>query len=146
MTRAERADFAVRAADWRTDRPGIAAIRRAVFIEEQGVPESMEWEAIDAECAWYVAESAGAMVGIGRLTPSGRVGRMAVLPDWRHLGVASGLLAAVVQLARQRGLARLHLHAQMTALGFYERYGWLAEGAVFHEAGIAHRAMSLELR
>jgi ElaA protein len=34
-----------------------------------------------------------------------------------------------------------YVHAQQSALGFWERMGFVAEGAPFHEAGIPHRFM-----
>jgi predicted GNAT family N-acyltransferase len=145
MTRADRTDYRVRAADWLADQPDIAAIRRAVFIEEQGVPESMEWELLDPECAWFIAEAAGALVGIVRLTPAGRLGRMAVLPDWRRAGVGSSLLAAALSAAAAQGLGQVNLHAQVSAVAFYQRFGFVSEGEEFQEAGIAHQAMSIEI-
>lgn len=136
----------IRRADWPTDAPAIAAIRRAVFIDEQGVPEGMEWEDIDAACVWFVAQTGGAVVGIARLRPEGRIGRMAVRPDWRGCGLGAALLAAAIARARQLGLARVDLHAQVHALGFYARFGFDADGPEFDEAGIPHRHMILNLK
>lgn len=109
------------------------------------MPESMEWESLDAECAWCIAETAGAVIGIVRLTPEGRLGRMAVLPGWRRAGVGSALLLAILKVAQARGLRRVHLHAQVSAIAFYQRFGFVSEGEVFQEAGIAHRAMSIDI-
>ena len=143
---AEADSFTVSAADWQADQAGIAQVRRRVFIEEQAVPEAMEWETQDAGCDWFVAkDSGGAIVGIARLTPDARIGRMAVLPAWRRRGVGSDLLQAALARARQKGLARVGLHAQVHALGFYARFGFAGEGPEFDEAGIPHRAMSLAL-
>jgi predicted GNAT family N-acyltransferase len=84
-----------------------------------------------------------AVVGIARLTPDAQVGRMAVLPDWRGRGIGTALLRAVLQCAREKGLAVVTLHAQTHAVPFYARQGFRAEGAVFMEAGIPHRRMTL---
>ena len=142
---AEADSFSVRAAEWPRDEPGIAQVRRRVFIEEQAVPEAMEWEARDGECDWFVAgDKSGAIVGIARLTPDARIGRMAVLPAWRRRGVGSALLRAALARARQKGLRQLSLHAQVHAVPFYVRFGFQARGPVFDEAGIPHREMFLE--
>jgi predicted GNAT family N-acyltransferase len=137
--------FIVRAADWIVDESAIAGIRRAVFIEEQGVPEDLEWEAADPQCRWFVAQSNRTLIGIVRLTAAGRIGRMAVLPDWRRRGVGGELLAVVLRVARELGMHRVHLSAQIHAIGFYARQGFIAEGAEYLDAGIAHRSMALNL-
>lgn len=143
---AEADSFSVSVADWHRDETDIAQVRRRVFIEEQAVPEAMEWEARDAECDWFTARDAGgAIVGIARLTPDAHIGRMAVLPAWRRRGVGSALLQAALARARQKGLARIGLHAQVHALGFYARLGFAAQGPEFDEAGIPHREMFLDL-
>ncbi len=130
---------------WIDDVVAIAKVRRAVFIEEQAVPEVMEWETIDAECDWFVALDGAELVGIARLTPQGRIGRMAVLKNWRGKGIASGLLSLTLERAKTRGLAQVELHAQSHAIGFYERFGFIAVGVEFDEAGIPHRQMGLNL-
>lgn len=135
----------VRMAEWAADAAGIASVRRRVFIQEQGVPEAMEWEAVDPDCTWFVALAEDAVVAVARLTPAGRVGRMAVLPAWRGRGLGSRLLELAIATARQRGSHRLELHAQSHALGFYERLGFRTVGAEFLEAGIPHRRMFLNL-
>lgn len=132
-------------AHWPKDEPAIAAIRRAVFIDEQNVPEAMEWEDIDPACDWFVARHGEARVATARLTPQGRIGRMAVLPDWRGRGIGSALLGLVLTRAAERGLDSLELHAQCHALDFYRRFGFTAVGPEFDEAGIPHRQMILNL-
>lgn len=145
MDKAENPAFEVAPAPWPRDAEAIASIRRCVFIEEQGVPEDLEWEARDPECEWFAARAGGQLVGIARLTPDGHVGRMAVLPAWRGRGIGSALLRAVLQRARDKGLGVVSLHAQTHAIPFYARIGFRAEGEVFMEAGIPHRRMFLDL-
>lgn len=130
-------------ADWLADAPAIAAIRRTVFIDEQSVPEELEWEEIDAACTWFLAQHGDESVAIVRLTPTGRIGRMAVLEGWRGQGIGSHLLAAALAAARQAGLPSVELHAQSHALGFYARFGFAVAGPEFDEAGIPHRHMTL---
>lgn len=145
MDQAENPVFEVIQAHWPSHASAIAMIRRRVFIEEQGVPEALEWERRDADCDWFVAKAGEEFVGIARLTPDDHVGRMAVLPAWRGRGIGSALLQAVLRRARDKGLAMVSLHAQTHALPFYARLGFRAVGDVFMEAGIPHRRMTLEL-
>jgi predicted GNAT family N-acyltransferase len=121
-------------------------VRRAVFIEEQAIPEDMEWDEFDAVCRHAIAEDAnGNAVGCGRLLPDGHIGRMAVLRDWRGRGVGAALLVHLMDLARSRGHSRAILEAQTRAMPFYVRHGFAAAGDEYLEAGIPHRTMTRAL-
>ena len=128
---------------WETHAPALMAVRRTVFIEEQGVPEAEELDGEDAAAKHFLAEDEhGKPIGTARLLASGQIGRMAVLPEWRGRDIGAGLLARAVEAARRDGLD-VFLHAQVHALGFYERNGFKASGDVFLEADIEHRRMTL---
>lgn len=136
----------VRLADWARDEPGLRTVRTRVFVEEQSVSEAEEWDGLDPECIHAVAETpAEGIVATGRLHPSGKVGRMAVLPAWRGRGVGGMILQRLLEAARSAGLASVYLHGQVPVLGFYSRFGFVAEGEEFDEAGIPHRLMRLAL-
>lgn len=140
------AAFTIAETDWARDAPRLAAIRRAVFIEEQGVPEELEWDAHDAAAVHFLARAEDATpIGCARLLPDGHLGRMAVLRAWRGRGVGQALLAAALEVARRRGATLLMLSAQTHAAGFYERAGFVAVGGQYDEAGIPHVAMQMAL-
>lgn len=135
-------DFVVVSADWVREREPLGYVRREVFIEEQGVPEEMEWDADDAASLHFLAlDAAGRPIGCARLLPDGHIGRMAVLPAWRSRGVGQALLDAAIRAARARGDAIVRLSSQTQAVGFYVRAGFVAEGDAYEEAGIPHVAM-----
>lgn len=141
-------DFHVEHADWARagDRDALRAIRLEVFVREQAVPESLEWDDLDPLSFHLLARSEnGEPIGCARLTPHGKIGRVAVRQPWRGQGVGLGLLRALVARARAQGRADVVLDAQQSALTFYEREGFIAHGDTFEDAGIAHRAMRLEL-
>lgn len=122
-------------------------LRIAVFVIEQGVPEEMERDELDPVSRHIVCETAdGKVIGTGRLSPNGRIGRLAVAPGWRGQGIGGRLLALLVAEAVRLGMEELVLHAQAHAEDFYLRYGFIPEGPVFDEAGIDHRLMRRELR
>ena len=132
----------------RWDQAGADArrIRELVFVLEQGVPLALEMDDQDATCDHALARAAGGVaVGTGRLLPDGRIGRMAVLAQWRGKGVGALLLHALMEQARRRGHALVRLIAQASAVGFYRRYGFEVSGAEFMEAGITHLPMQLGL-
>lgn len=124
------------------DLPSIHEVRRQVFIVEQGIPAQLEWDGQDAACHHVLATDARqAAIGTGRLDTRGRIGRMAVLPSWRSLGVGRDLLAALLSLARTQGHREVVVHAQCTVAGFYRKAGFREQGQAFTEAGIEHRKM-----
>ncbi len=138
--------FSVRRADWDRDREQIWQIRETVFVREQKVPLELEWDRLDESCLHLLAEDkTGAPIGTGRLLRDGHIGRMAVLAAWRQRGVGGALLRELVSIAREQGFGEVVLNAQIYAMGFYERHGFVAEGPEFLDAGIAHRKMRLGL-
>lgn len=138
--------YAVRAAEWPADSDKLRHVRYEVFVREQGVPEALEWDGRDSECAHVIAEDArGEAIGCGRLLPDGHIGRMAVLRAWRGRGVGTALLARLLAAARDRGLPETILHAQLTAVRFYAAHGFRAYGPEFEEAGIVHVEMRRRL-
>jgi predicted GNAT family N-acyltransferase len=126
---------------WGVDRPLLQEVRRQVFVVEQQVPEDEEWDEDDPLSVHVLATRNREPVGTGRLTPAGKIGRMAVLSEVRGQGVGSQILRLLVGEALHRGLVELRLNAQVHAIAFYERHGFSAEGPVFMEAGIPHRSM-----
>lgn len=132
--------------EWNAMEPVLKAIRAAVFIREQGVPVELEWDGLDPACTHVAAwDEAGEVIATARMQPNGTIGRMAVLKGWRGRGVGSALLGSLLDLAAQRGLARVSLSAQTHAIGFYERAGFRLIGDLFLDAGIPHRKMEREL-
>ena len=127
------------------DLEAVFALRHRVFVVEQQVPLELERDELDAVSDHAVHLVGEQVVGTGRLLPGGTIGRMAVDPAHRGSGVGAAVLARLEQRARERGLARVELHAQAHALGFYERAGWSAFGEPYDEAGIAHVSMSKAL-
>lgn len=147
--------YVVREAVEPADREACFAVRKEVFVAEQGVPEDIEYDAYDAGAVHVLAvREDGVPLGTGRLLHgeaaaaknggdprTGSLGRLAVTREARGLGVGAALVRAVEEAARARGLAAVDLHAQTHALGFYERLGYTAYGPEFPDAGMPHRAM-----
>jgi predicted GNAT family N-acyltransferase len=130
-------------ADWSRDQLGIQAVRHAVFVEEQGIPESLEWDGRDGDCRHVLALAGdAAVVATGRLMSDGRIGRMAVLQAWRGCGVGRALLERLQQLALRAGLQQIYVHAQLEVAGFYSLAGFQVSGQPFVTADIAHVVMT----
>lgn len=125
------------------------ALRRVVFIEEQGVSEADEVDGLDGQALHLLATLDGTPVGSARLLvtgETGKVGRVCVLAQARGTGLGAALMrAAVDEFRKIPGVKQVKLGAQTHALGFYERLGFAAFGPEYMDAGIPHRDMVLAL-
>jgi predicted GNAT family N-acyltransferase len=128
------------------------AVRTEVFVKEQGIAPELEWDALDAKVMHAVVyNDHGQPVGTGRLiTPSqshepAKIGRMAVLFDYRRQGIGDDILDALITEAVQAGYTSIELSAQAYVSDFYARHGFTPFGPLFNEVGIPHQKMLLKL-
>ena len=136
----------VQVGDWGAQRGAAQAIRHAVFAAEQGIAADLMCDAADGSAVHALAFNRfGVPLASGRLLDAdggvARIGRMATLPTVRGAGLGGAVLKALTCAARDRGDHELLVHAQTSAMGFYRRAGFSAEGAVFEEAGVMHQTM-----
>lgn len=134
-------EISVRIADWQKDNADIRRIRDSVFVVEQAVSPELEWDAEDAEAVHFLAFEGEFAVGTARLLPDGHIGRVAVLKDWRGLKIGDALLEAAIIEAERRGLIEQRLSAQVHALPFYERHGFVVVSEEYLDVGIPHADM-----
>ena len=116
-------------------------LRRAVFVEEQGVPPEMEVDDEDKDAVHLVATIGERVVATLRITPMGnadRIGRVAVRREFRRKRIASRLVERAAQLIAEKGGREIVLHAQLQTVDFYRRLGYCEEGEVETDAGIPH--------
>jgi len=137
--------IAIRVAQWPQEKALLRGLRDRVFVQEQRVPKEIEWDDQDDDAIHFIAFSQqGDAIATARLLPSGQLGRMAVLPEWRNQKIGTQVLQFVLNWATAQHVS-LFLHAQVKALSFYERAGFVAYGKRFTEAGIEHQSMQLGL-
>lgn len=137
----------------RVARPGelafAFAIRREVFVVEQGIAETLEFDGQDETCTHFLVFENDRAIATARLRPVGRdegkVERVAVIEGARGRHVGSALMDAIEHHARETGFGRLTLAAQTRATSFYAARGYASEGDAFVEAGIAHQRMTRRL-
>jgi predicted GNAT family N-acyltransferase len=131
---------------WADNEAALRSIREAVFIREQHVPESLEWDEHDQQAVHFLAIGPGGIpAGCIRLLPTGQLSRLAVLEQFRNQDIGSALLSAAEAEARNSGMDEIFLHAQTQATHFYENAGFTVSGGIFLEADIPHRQMFKEL-
>lgn len=125
------------------------AVRKKVFVEEQQVPEEEEYDEFDLTATHIAAKMDGQVVGAARwrFTEKGiKLERFAVLLPYRRSGVGEALLKETlrsVQSNPHHEGKNIYLHAQTSAIGFYQRFGFAIKGEPFDECGIMHRVMYL---
>ena len=129
----------------------IFDIRKAVFVQEQQVPEEDEFDEFDvlnALCEHIVVEDEGQAIASGRLRVVDGVGkleRICVLASHRSAGIGKIIVQGLEEIAMDKGLARLKLHGQTHAEEFYLKLGYETTSDVFMEDGIPHIVMEKKL-
>ncbi len=147
MTTMTIPDFDIIPAEWGPDCDRLLSVRRIVFVIEQQVPEEMEIDEFDPLCFHVLAidTTRRQPIGTARLLPDGRIGRVAVLKEWRKRGVGLALMKSLIAQCRAEERKEVTLNAQIGTLEFYQKLGFVSEGKEFEEAGILHRTMRLRL-
>lgn len=121
-------------------------IRVKVFVEEQGVDRSLEYEH-EEESTHFLAYVGNEPVGTARWreTENGfKLERFAVLPQYRTHGVGAALLKNVLADVKPTN-KKIYLNAQTQVVGFYAKYGFTPVGDEFEEAGIKHYKMEYNI-
>lgn len=131
--------------DLTRDLAACQALRHEVFVTEQNVPLKRERDGLDEDALHFLARLGPRPVGTARMLikgDTGKIGRVCVLPEMRGMGLGKALIGACLShLETRPGITRAELGAQTHALEFYERFGFVAFGPVYQDAGIAHRDM-----
>ncbi len=118
-------------------------IRTAVFVQEQGVDASDEYDAFEKVSQHYLVsvDSKAVATARWRFTPIGvKLERFAVLPTYRGKGIGQFLVKQMIEEV-QKYSKPIYLHAQIQVVDFYQKLGFEKEGALFKEAGIQHFKM-----
>ena len=141
----------VKIADWSklNEQEAIKTVRQQVFIIEQHVPIELEWDGLDADCLHLLVSSDEinnvATARMHTTQSTAHIGRMAVLKPYRQQGIGSLMLETLLEQARLLAVKEIKLNAQTSAIGFYQRYGFMAVGDEFPDAGIPHYKMVLDI-
>lgn len=120
-------------------------VREIVFVQEQGIDASLEYDDLDDMCTHVVGLLDSEPVTTARLRPVdstvGKVERVATIQSARGHGYGKDIMIEVERVAKRQGLVELRLGAQLTALPFYEKLGYEEFGDEFLDANLPHRMM-----
>jgi predicted GNAT family N-acyltransferase len=121
------------------------ALRKTIFIEEQGVREALEMDGLDDQATLILAKMKAKPIGCARyrlLDHYVKVERVGVLQESRGQGIGQAIMRFIEQeVASSSPVLTIKLHAQDHAIPFYHHLGYQDIGEPFYEAGILHQAM-----
>ena len=131
---------------------GAKAVRQKVFCEEQGYAHEVEFDEFD-EFTDNVRQLAifdgRRIVATGRVIDFGngyiKLGRIAVLPEYRKRGIGAMLLNALIDEARAMKADKITVDSQVQAMPFYEKFGFKVFGEEHLDGHVPHRYMMLEM-
>jgi predicted GNAT family N-acyltransferase len=127
------------------EREDAFSVRRKVFVEEQGVPLSLELDELDETADHFVVYTENAPIGAGRIRESdsgiGKVERVCILPEYRGKHLGKLIMQALEDHAASKGFEKIVLNAQSYAIPFYEKIGYVITSPEFMDADIPHRTM-----
>jgi predicted GNAT family N-acyltransferase len=127
--------------DYESHTKDICAIRYKVFVGEQKVPEELEIDGLDDQAKHVLAFVDGVSIGTGRILSDGHIGRVAVLKDYRSLGIGKSIMKDLIKWAQNMNLEKVWLSSQWHAHSFYLDLDFVCVGEIYKEAGIDHIKM-----
>lgn len=129
---------------WTSHQPQLRAVRTPVFIEEQAVTPEFEWDDIDATAVHLLATLHNEPIACLRIIDYQKIGRMAVLKDFRGRGLGASLLLAALAICKKHGSKSVYLSAQMHAIKFYKKAGFKKISDDYCDVDIPHVDMQLD--
>jgi len=123
----------------------VRYIRKTVFIEEQGFSVDGEFDNLDAASYFFVVYDGEKAVATARFfmlsADVAKIGRIAVLKEYRKKGLGRQLMEAAMEFAKEKGAVTFDVGAQQQAIGFYESVGFKVCGEEYDDEGVPHYPM-----
>lgn len=116
-------------------------IRETVFVNEQGF--NYEFDGIDdisTHLVLYIDDKAAATCRffLDKKKDTYLIGRIAVLKNYRGLGLGSQLLQSAENLITKKGGKLIRLSAQLQAVEFYRKNGYICESKTHYDESYPH--------
>lgn len=138
-------EVAINQVTWLEAESLLRAIRTPVFIDEQFVTPEFEWDEIDADAVHLLAIIKNQPIACLRIIHYQKIGRMAVIKQWRGKGLGAALLREAIDICKKQGSKSICLSAQTHAINFYLKAGFKQTSHEYTEVDIAHVDMQLDL-
>ena len=135
--------FKVKNVDWGKEKHRLSKLREQVFVCEWRIPKEYEFDHEDRESFHVlVIDDENNEIATGRITPSGEIGRIAVVPRFRGPDVYQTLFHALLNIAKQRGLDDVSVQCELEGVEYYQQQGFRPVGTVYMDAGIPRQKMT----
>ncbi|MCH5321154.1 MAG: GNAT family N-acetyltransferase [Eubacterium sp.] len=124
----------------------VKAIRTAVFTNEQGADADKEFDELDNFSDFallYDGENAVATARVVEISKGYKIGRIAVLKEYRGKGYGEDIVRSVTEKAFDNGADKVYVDAQNYAVPFYEKIGFKVIGEELFDRGLPHTPMSV---
>ncbi|MCM3711211.1 GNAT family N-acetyltransferase [Sporosarcina luteola] len=139
----------VKIASSEQERADAYDVRKKVFVEEQGVPLSLEIDEFDNTASHFIVYDERQPIGAGRIREIGpgigKVERVCVLKEMRGKHLGNLIMHKLENYAKSAEMTKIILNAQSYAVPFYEKLGYTVTSPEFMDADIPHRAMEKEI-
>ena len=139
------ANIQISQVSWRQAENHLRAVRTPVFVEEQAVAADFEWDALDLNAAHLLMMQNKQAIACLRIIDYHKIGRMAVLKEWRGMGLGAALLQEAIKICKTHGSKSIHLSAQTHAIEFYRKAGFKVTSLEYCDVDIVHVDMQLDL-
>ncbi|PNI03692.1 GNAT family N-acetyltransferase [Vibrio diazotrophicus] len=104
------------------------AIRYQVFTLEQKIPQELDLDGLDEDSLHALVSEQGKPIATARLKVnqdgSSVMARVAVSEESRGLGIASKLVSALIEHAKNIGVRSIEIHAHSYLRSYYEKFGF----------------------
>jgi predicted GNAT family N-acyltransferase len=122
----------------------VLDIRNIVFVKEQNVPQTIEFDGLDKESVHFLVKLDSKMIGCARIRSIDgkmKLERIAILKEYRNKGFGKRLMQYLISYCDARNATEIVIHAQYYLKKFYEGLEFNPRGEPFFEAGIKHIEM-----
>lgn len=127
----------------------MIALRMDILRRPLGLSFRPEQLAAEIDDVFIIALSGDETIGCCVLTARNmhqvQLRQMAVHENWQGKGVGRSLVEFAEKCARERGFIQLIMHARQSAIGFYEKMGYVITSAAFEEVTLPHYEMQKSL-
>ncbi|MEH2253730.1 GNAT family N-acetyltransferase [Nostoc sp.] len=138
-------NLVIKVADLPEEFPAIAAIRKSVFQEEQGVDPALEFDGKDEISQHLIAYLDEKAVGTTRIRyldeKTAKIERLAVLSTVRGQGIGKKIMENALEVIANKNIREVVIHSQEYVKRLYHKLNFVEEGEMFEEAGIPHVKM-----
>ena len=138
-------EFHIEIVTWTDCQSELRNVREQVFVREQNVPIELEWDGFDETATHLLVIHKKIPIACARILNYQVIGRMAVLKSYRGFGLGFKILLKAIEICKLYNTQLITLSAQVHAVRFYEKAGFLVCSEPYIDANIFHVDMQLEL-